>query len=939
MKIYIIKKLILYMRNKEHIIIILGVILILIGFISFVIWLFIFYEENNSDYVDLKFVVDDSSWDDMNKLSELTVERGYDDANITGFNLIFDFEKGSVKHFVEELIDKGEKKVIKLNFSNFEEGNLVSIKIVPVFDGKEGRVTDEMLFEVIPKNNLGWNTDFDIPVNRIDNVEKTCIPTKTCGDYACGSRLFDGCRNILNCDCPTGKTCVDNMCVVCNVTKTCQDYNNEGRCGSELFDGCRNILNCDCPTGKTCANGMCVNVTEKCSLKTCINYSGQCGNLDDGCGGTINCGCESGECVGGICILPPSGTTYYIDAVSGSDTNTGQSSSPWKTMSKVKSSAQANSDIIILNWNDALVSEKWPTNQKFKSNKVYQYGIEWTFEKTERIGRFINGDFWAANPAGVKVTKISPNPTGTRHGSMINPKGSEDCQAYDSRGNMFCSSKSIIPPHNINPGSSLISSISKPEGVTFPAGERGRISDAAVLTILSSVPDINSFRPPYAGNDKPLYIFDSSRMSLLPKLPKVSDTPALSTAERWFQRVWLDHISIYHAQHIHPQNNMPDYGRDISKRMGDGSLMILLDENQIGDKTNLAIYLIQNGIDNFGVHKSGGTTTNTAKNGPLWSSNGAHSPGKKWPILFAGIMLNNNEIKAIGQKSGDYLNSGSYRAGNFPPDYIRFHEDDQTFYIDQFMVDLKLRTSISGTVLGVTHNTLVVTGLPKFDGQPHHQNVEIISGPGAGQVRYITGTNYNRLNEPSAEVRIDLNESWKVMPVVGSSVYQFRGHEPEHIGIPEYGITYANEPSRGAPSWEADYRSLNIAAYSGWILSANILKDSSGVPMRDLWNHNALFDYSDRAFDITGGSTGTNGLTRFGKAMWVSYRNNYGCRWVRDNPSSINSQGHYVCGTSQKYRCDWQANPSSCTNCITIKTCNNYGTNQRAKDYDPCSVC
>jgi hypothetical protein len=292
------------MEKREAVIGILALISFFIAVIIFLIWFFIL-SSNNSGYVDLKFVIEDSSWDDENKLSELTVERGYDDANITGFNLIFDFEKGSVKHFVEELIDKGEKKVIKLNFSNFEEGNLVSIKIVPVFDGKEGRVTDEMLFEVIPKNNLGWNTDFDIPVNRIDNVEKTCIPTKTCGDYACGSRLFDGCRNILNCDCPTGKTCVDGMCVIAE-DKPILCLNDSGCVTTGGF--------CDGNKPYTCS----IN-SDGCLKRTNKNE------------------CSSGEtCVNGECVSMQFNLIYYVDAVSGSDTTgDGSASKPWKTISKV----------------------------------------------------------------------------------------------------------------------------------------------------------------------------------------------------------------------------------------------------------------------------------------------------------------------------------------------------------------------------------------------------------------------------------------------------------------------------------------------------------------------------------------------------------------------------------------------------------------------------
>jgi hypothetical protein len=82
----------------------------------------------------------------------------------------------------------------------------------------------------------------------------------------------------------------------------------------------------------------------------------------------------------------------------------------------------------------------------------------------------------------------------------------------------------------------------------------------------------------------------------------------------------------------------------------------------------------------FGILENGGLWS--------WSNDGGHASGRKWPILFAGLVLNDEEMKNIGQKSGDYLYAGGYGPGNCPPDYIHFGEDDQTFYVAQYDVDI-----------------------------------------------------------------------------------------------------------------------------------------------------------------------------------------------------------------------------------------------------------
>jgi hypothetical protein len=250
------------MKNRRTVIIILGIILILINLLAFVVWFFIFYDNDSLGYVDLKFIRENTSWDDMSRMAELTITRGSDKANITGFNVIFEFEKNTSKYYFNDNIREGEKKTIKLNFSDFNDGKLIMIKLTPIFDEREGRITDEILFENITKKDLG---------EKPNPLKEFCEPTKTCDDYVCGNKLSDGCKNILNCGCPTGKICHNGACV--NETNApCNDEGciSEGRfcegnmpyeCSADSKECLLRKNKTSCLSGQSCVLGVCHTLT------------------------------------------------------------------------------------------------------------------------------------------------------------------------------------------------------------------------------------------------------------------------------------------------------------------------------------------------------------------------------------------------------------------------------------------------------------------------------------------------------------------------------------------------------------------------------------------------------------------------------------------------------------------------------------------------------
>jgi hypothetical protein len=222
-------------------------------------------------------------------------------------------------------------------------------------------------------------------------------------------------------------------------------------------------------------------------------------------------------------------------------------------------------------------------------------------------------------------------------------------------------------PLVIEPNHSLLSVIS------VDAVTRYQLSDAAILTILGSAPDANSFRPPYSGTDKTIkYNVSDLDYSSLSTLTPVASAPSLATAEGWFERPWLSFHS--YLDSIHPTNNMPGRNDLFAERIGEGALVLNLNYTNAQKKT-LMIRFVQVGIDLYGILANDGRR--------IWWANGAQSQGRKMPILFVGTTLNDsNMTTAIGSKSGDYLYSGDYGPENEPPDYLHFAEDDQIFYVD-----------------------------------------------------------------------------------------------------------------------------------------------------------------------------------------------------------------------------------------------------------------
>jgi len=467
------------------------------------------------------------------------------------------------------------------------------------------------------------------------------------------------------------------------------------------------------------------------------------------------------------------------------------------------------------------------------ANSISQHGITWTFKEKHETGQFANGDHWVVGP--VKIIGIDPpsiervgttslsgfvdggddaQPR-TMNGSMANPvppvEGVPGAQGFDSEMYLWHPINGRYPNKqskydstlNVALGVTAESALELPADsslvstISHEQGGRPQLKSAAILTVLGAVPPDKGatiFRPPYVGTSKPLISTKGLRKDLLPQLPLVHPMPDLDDVIAQFDRPWLDHFAHVGdgTQYTSPSENMPNYGREYSQAVGKASLMLMLNEKELlssngQTKDDLLIRFVQLGIDLYYVTENGG----------YWWGVGGLNHGRKWPIIFAGLMLDNESMRTIGSRSKEMP-------------YWGFAEDAQTKYIEESDVAMS------------------------------HSSAWKPDDRGGELVPYETSD-------------------------IGMPEWNVAGYAPGHDGA-----RAANKPFGHL------YREINGMSYPGIILAALLLNQKGA------WNHDALFDYTDRyvPWAIEQKASEWNEAQKsiyvyggdFQRAMWEAYR-------------------------------------------------------------------
>jgi hypothetical protein len=320
-----------------------------------------------------------------------------------------------------------------------------------------------------------------------------------------------------------------------------------------------------------------------------------------------------------------------------------------------------------------------------RANQISQYGITWKFDRDYPVGQFVNGDWWVVGP--VTVVSVTPGPspappnevndlgvnswgdTGLqdnkdrRNGSMV-VMTSGPSQGYDSRGITYDPKASITFPYQLPVNRSLISSISEVavpntvmHGDLMWQDEKTSVNvmkTAAILTSLPEAPPPDAFRPTYVGANKQIFRTSDLQWDRLLNLPMDATqypVPPFEQYERYLERPWIDHMNgTWEGQYLVPVDNQSAYGREFARIVGTASLLLNTNATQ-EQKRRLLYNLVQYGID---LHGMVGV-------GAVFNEGGGLTSGRKWPLLFTGLMLDDPSFIPSTQTSV-------------------FHEDAQTYY-------------------------------------------------------------------------------------------------------------------------------------------------------------------------------------------------------------------------------------------------------------------
>ena len=323
-----------------------------------------------------------------------------------------------------------------------------------------------------------------------------------------------------------------------------------------------------------------------------------------------------------------------------------------------------------------------------QASSLSQHGLSVAFSEEHGFGQYANGDYWIVGP--VELVQVSPGWDGLRHGAMVSPEAA-GAHGYHAQVFGYDAALNVATqlPRSLAPGDSLIVShgwLADDEGApsvpaTMAPAPRPSLRDAAVFTIVDAPPPPGAFRPPYTNVALDTFTVDQLNWHRLTNMPALDSAPAWATHEQRTERVWIDHKPYWSGRYIQPSNNMVAYGREIAQHFNEATLKLLMDHPQ-HEKQQTLINLVQIGIDFYGNILSAHASdwyTGSAHNAWTGDWGGAIGTGRKWPILFAGLMLGDQGmVDIVSQHRGDW------------------QEDSQTYYDDQGNVTWTDRNATRG---------------------------------------------------------------------------------------------------------------------------------------------------------------------------------------------------------------------------------------------------
>jgi hypothetical protein len=274
------------------------------------------------------------------------------------------------------------------------------------------------------------------------------------------------------------------------------------------------------------------------------------------------------------------------------------------------------------------------------------HGITWTFTREVRVGRFVNNDFYVVGPCTVSAITPAPTASPARNGSVVNIPPEDQGTGFDDRSANYRAGFRKYPPMYLQPGDALVSTISLSDSaqsalrawLSSNDGTESICRTAAVLTCVSTPVATDAFRPSYCDRQQKLYYADSLRWNALPNLKRVKSMTNAKLHEwawHFINSPWLD---VCFFGFDAPTDYMTHYSAETGRAVGIATLFLLCDFTR-AEKDSLMKGLLQYGIDLWGIARG----CNASRG---WQAHGGHGSGRKWPMIFSGIMFGDTAMAA-----------------------------------------------------------------------------------------------------------------------------------------------------------------------------------------------------------------------------------------------------------------------------------------------------
>ena len=570
-------------------------------------------------------------------------------------------------------------------------------------------------------------------------------------------------------------------------------------------------------------------------------------------------------------------------------------------------------------------------DRAYESRTVIEYGITRNFQDWRRIGRFVDGTYWGIGP--LYVVSYSParalNSGGlAMNGMMVNP--ASDKMGLDEQndtgwmdGWIYDASLDVGDdlPYLLNTYPSSVLNCVSLAGTDPERSVRNycySMRSISIFTVLET-PIANNvwFRPTYrafTGNDVK-YQWSDVIQARLPQInlacpyqllasageTRNISTEAFTSLERIVSRASMDLIDGWVTSRCQAWNNAEAYGGTWASENGKAYLACFDSSlGTIAAKKRLIVACIQRGIDVSGVYFQ-------SANRKWWfDPDGGCYQGRYWPILFAGVMLDDPNLYNIGIATHqDVDNNWTLDDG------MIFPETSQTFQAKADFLGSGLPfwdtepwlVTASPAVIDNTGTVTMVKGSPTVTGLPG----EIWGGATAGKqfittqtisgavrvldevrgysttARAYTIQSVNATNPPTLTLTANYqgeNVSGAAF-MIADGVYLGKFYKLGTIDYDEFDDSWDNEywwdekPATisAAYTWKwalststydlGDYMGIFTSSMIGMALCPIIMNENNGYPVVPLYNSPQFFGYFDGR------------VTALGTGNWGNYTDSW----------------------------------------------------------------